>query len=537
MTRTVAPALLVSIVLALAGCDGDSAPAATSTPTSTATPSVTATSTPSSSPTPTAAATATATVVPSATSAPTPSASPTASATETLTPTPTPTAIDDELPAELDNGTEGRNPFADPNHLRPVEACADELVATDRSLVIRVLPRGPLAPDGSLAFTSGVCVYLPPGYLQSGLRYPVLYLLHGGGSDQAAWVTFGRVQSIMDGFIAADPSSAAIAVMPDGNDAQWYDSLDGTIANERYVLDFLIPYVDRHFRTIAERGGRAIDGLSNGGYGAMHLAAKAPDRFVAAGGMSSNLAALSFPGLGDATSPAYRHGNLPADLAGNLNGLDLTSDIGTECVTDRQIDNCLTWTFEQLFVPANREFVASVQAVRGPGDGVYEYRESEGAHAWRWWMPWLRDRHLPFLLARLADPRTAGEPPLPPTPRAGFRYRSMAADFSAWGYEVHVERAVREFVDLTDVRAGGLVVQGSGTVTIRAAPLYEPGRAYLVSGAGGPDQRIVADAGGRITFSVDLGPAHEHEQYSPEADALEAAGGYWTIRTVIIAEA
>jgi S-formylglutathione hydrolase FrmB len=466
-------------------------------------------------------------VTPSPTSLP-------ASATPTASPSPTP---DDTLPSALDNGTQGRNPFNNPAHVAPPAACADELRASDSSLIIRMLPRGPLAPGGTLAFTSGVCVYLPPGYLDSGLEYPVLYLLHGGGGDQADWVTYGGIRSIMDDAIAADASNAAIVVLPDGDDAQWYDSLDGSIQNQRYVLDSLIPFVDRHLRTIASRAGRAVDGLSNGGYGAMHLAAKAPDRFVAAGGMSSNLAGLSFAGLGDpTTSPAYRHGSLPVDLVGNLDGVDLALDIGTICITDKQRDNCLAWQFEQLFVPANRDFVDHLRAARTADDGVLDYRETEGAHSWNWWPLWLRERHLPFLLARLADPRPADNGADPPPLREGFRYRSIAAAFSVWGYDVHVDRAVREFLDLRDVRADGLEAQGSGQVTIRTAPRYVPGTPYTVSGAGGPDQPVEADDAGRITFTVDLGPSHEFEQYSPQATALEAAGDYWTARDVVISE-
>jgi len=484
-------------------------------------------------PTPTATSTATATRVNTLTA----TSSPTSTVpSPTSTPTSTPTATtDDTLSADEDNGTQGRNPFNNPGHVPPPQACADELAATDQSLVARILPRGPLAPDGSLAFTSGACVYLPPGYLASGLRYPVLYLLHGGGGDQADWVTYGGIRSIMDDAIAADPTAAAIVVMPDGDDAQWYDSLDGTIQNQQYVLSYLIPFVDRHFQTIAERAGRAIDGLSNGGYGSMHLSAKAPDQFVAAGGMSSNLGALAMPGLGDPnTSPAYLHGNLPVDLVGNLDGIDLTMDIGTICLTDKQRDNCLAWQFEQLFVPANRDFVSHLQAIRGPDDGVLDYHETEGGHSWNWWPLWLREQHLPFLLARLSDPRPDDAPGAMPTPRPGFRYRSIASAFSVWGYDVRVDRSVREFLDLSAVGAGGLVVQGSGQVAITTAPLYAPGRGYTVAGAGAADQHVTADAAGRIAFTVDLGPSHQYEQYSPQATALEAVGNYWTVRTIAL---
>ncbi|HMA46696.1 MAG TPA: alpha/beta hydrolase-fold protein, partial [Frankiaceae bacterium] len=401
--------------------------------------------------------------------------------TATASPSPTPTAtpptvaVDDELPPALDNGADGRNPFHDPSDVRPIDACTDTLHASAASLVLRILPRGPLNADGGLAFTSGACVYLPPGYLDSGLAYPVIYLLHGGGGDQADWIVSGQVPAIMDAAIAADAAAAAIVVTPDGTDAQWYDNIDGSLQNQRYVLDYLIPYVDRHFRTIATREGRAIDGLSNGGYGATHLAAEAPDRFVAAGSMSGNLAGLSFVGLAAGTAPAFAHGSLPLDLASNLDGVDLTMDIGTACIADQAVDNCLAYQFEQLFVPANRAFTTRLNAVRGAGDGVLEYREGEGGHAWRWWSPWLRDRHLPFLLARLADPRPAATSDPPPTPRPDFRYRSVAASFRVWDYQVDVTRDVREFLDLRRVGADGFEVQGSGHATIHTAAIYAPG--------------------------------------------------------------
>lgn len=518
---------LVPLVVGfLAGC-GDSTASPRATPTATTTPTAIA---PATAP-PSATASLTATAAPTGTPPPTSTATP--SRTATVTPT-----LDDTLPADLDNGAEGLNPFNDPTDVRPIDACTDALHASPGSLVIRILPRGPLTASGQLAFTSGACVYLPPGYLDSGLAYPVLYLLHGGGGDQADWVAQGGVQQIMDAAIAADPADAAIVVMPDGSNGQWYDSYDGRLQVQHYVLHFLIPYVERHFRVIAARDGRAVTGLSNGGYGAMHLAARAPDQFVAAGAMSANLAGLTFDGLPNRVAPAFVNGSLPVHLAENLDPLDLTLDIGTECIGDREIDNCLTWQFEQLFVPANRQFNNRLQAIRGAGAGVLEYREGEGAHAWRWWSLWLRERHLPFLLARLADPQPADAPPLPPaTPPASFRYRSIAPAFDVWGYHVAVERGVREFLDLRDVRLDGLVVQGSGSATITTAPRYDAGAAYVVSGAGPEPQRVVADAAGRIAFRVDLGPSHVFEQFTPQANAAEAAGGYWTVRTIAIAPA
>lgn len=309
----------------------------------------------------------------------------------------------DELPARLDNGAKGRR-ISDPaHHVPPSKACRDKMKATDRSLVTRVLPDGPRTPSGSLAFTSGVCVYLPPGYQDSSLRYPVIYLLHGGGEDAGDAVTLGRIQSTMDDLIAADAATASIVVMPDGDDGQWYDGIDGKIRNETYLSEHVVPFIDQHFRTIAKRSGRAITGVSNGGYGAILMAEKHPDLFLTAGGMSSNLDWFGTRGLGPGGGPYYR-ANHPADLVAALRNTDVILDIATTCMSPDPADRCGSQGLDQTFLPANRAFVLAHAQVPGP-NAVLDYRESDGSHQWRTWTKWLRDRQLPFFFERLADPR------------------------------------------------------------------------------------------------------------------------------------
>src|SRR5438034_4573407 len=63
-------------------------------------------------------------------------------------------------------------------------------------------------------------VYTPPGYETSSQKYPVLYLLHGGGGDEDAWLTMGRANIIMDNLIAAGKAKPMIVVMPNGNATQ-----------------------------------------------------------------------------------------------------------------------------------------------------------------------------------------------------------------------------------------------------------------------------------------------------------------------------
>ncbi len=308
----------------------------------------------------------------------------------------------DELPTKLDNGASKVKDTDDVLHADPGQACHESVHPTDRSLVIRVLPEGPRAPDGSLAFRSGVCVYVPPGYDGGTTRYPVVYLLHGAGGNAADAVVHG-LRSMMDARIAKDPANAAIVVMPDGDGGIWNDQIDGSIRNETYVTGYVVPFVDRHFRTIAKRTGRAITGVSNGGYGAILFAAKHPDVFGAAGGMSSNLDWTAAGGLGDPGDEYYR-ANHPVDEVGQLAHTDVILDIANRCTSTDPVDRCDTVGLDESFLPANRAFAAILGQVAGR-TGAFDYQEGDGSHRWETWMPWLRDRQLPFFADHLDDPR------------------------------------------------------------------------------------------------------------------------------------
>lgn len=453
-------------------------------------------------------------------------------------------ATGDDVPTQVDNpegcttataesddgcGAQGRDHWGNEGHTPPIKACATSK-AQSGSTVTRIVPDGPRrADDGSLAFTPGVCVYLPPGYDASTLRYPVVYLLHGGGGDQADWVTFGDVRDILDAAYEQDESRAVIAVMPDGRSGQYYDYEDGRFLIEQYILRHLVPEIDARFRTIADRSGRAIAGLSNGGYGALHLAAKAPDLFSVAGSMSGNLGARTMSGLGDSNA-AYYQGNVPYQLASNLDEVDLIIDWGATCSSDITVDLCATWAFEQAFRGDNTAFHSRLAEVGYKGK--VDYRETEGSHAWRWWTKWLAERDVPFFFERLAPPsEVAATPGAVP---ASFRYRTIAPSFSVWGYDVEVDRSVREFLDLTDVGLGSISAKGSGTVTVTTAGRYTPGLPYEVEGATDDPSTVIADADGRLVVQIDLGPAHPQDQFTPQANLAEAQGSYWVQRNVRI---
>jgi S-formylglutathione hydrolase FrmB len=130
-------------------------------------------------------------------------------------------------------------------------------------------------------------IALPAKYDQTTDRYPVLYLLHGFTSNYTAWARLG----------AGDYARAydLIVVMPDVDNSwyvNWAKSEDGQKnAWEDFIIKDLIGHVDSTYRTIAKREGRAINGLSMGGYGGIMLGLRHPDMFCSIGSESG---ALSF---------------------------------------------------------------------------------------------------------------------------------------------------------------------------------------------------------------------------------------------------
>lgn len=136
-------------------------------------------------------------------------------------------------------------------------------------------------------------VYTPAGYDDSDERYPVLYLLHGMGGDETAWNELGRATVILDNLIASGSVKPMIVVMPNGNAMQKsspaYTAKGVEVVNFRlpdsYNGEFergfgeIISYVDSHYRTQANAEGRAIAGLSMGGYHSHYISANMPETF------------------------------------------------------------------------------------------------------------------------------------------------------------------------------------------------------------------------------------------------------------------
>ena len=176
--------------------------------------------------------TLTPTIAPTATPMPTPTATPTFAPTPTVTPSPTPACTE----------TTGRVE----QHTYSSQATGDE--ETYR-------------------------IYLPPCYdhpSQTDRRYPALYLLHGWPYDDAHWDSLGADEAANVG-IRAGVLPLFIIVMPKGNEVKYIGTSGGDHSFEGQVVNDLIPHVDATYRTLAEREGRAIGGVSRGGVWALEI--------------------------------------------------------------------------------------------------------------------------------------------------------------------------------------------------------------------------------------------------------------------------
>jgi len=119
-------------------------------------------------------------------------------------------------------------------------------------------------------------VYTPPGYESGTARLPVLYLLHGGGDSDDSWGTVGRAGAILDNLIAAGKAAPMMIVMPAGHVSTDFRLVPGARMGHDAFNDDLtkvvLPFIDAHYRTVADRDHRAIAGLSMGGLQALNIA-------------------------------------------------------------------------------------------------------------------------------------------------------------------------------------------------------------------------------------------------------------------------
>lgn len=165
----------------------------------------------------------------------------------------------------------------------------------------------------ALGVSKAYRAYLPDGYAESTIRYPVIYLLHGWGVNEDAWVETLDLPGVADRI-----DLQAIVVMPDGDRSLYANAVSGTDYDtciqdqkpekntsekreefcvrtpryEDYVVIDLVRYIDSNYRTVASREGRALSGDSSGGFGAISIALRNPTVFSSAASHSGFVALL-----------------------------------------------------------------------------------------------------------------------------------------------------------------------------------------------------------------------------------------------------
>jgi len=223
-----------------------------------------------------------------------------------------------------------------------------------------------------------ITIYTPPGYENGSEQYPVLYLLHGMGGDEEAWISLGRTAQIMDNLIAQGKARPMIVVMPNGNVSQQAapgestrglfqptmqlsNTMDGM---KEETFPDIIRFVEDNYRVKSNKEDRAIAGLSMGGFHSLHISRYHPDTFDYVGLFSPAV----FPNE-NATSAVYEQfdGTLKRQ---NENGFELywiaigeTDFLYNQVVNYRQ-------KLDELGMP-------------------YEYVETAGGHTWKNWREYM----------------------------------------------------------------------------------------------------------------------------------------------------
>ncbi|HEV7349701.1 alpha/beta hydrolase family protein [Telluribacter sp.] len=214
-------------------------------------------------------------------------------------------------------------------------------------------------------------VVMTPSNYATGKEFPVLYLLHGYSGNYADWVR--KAPAVLD---AAD-TYQMIIVCPDGNFNSWYfDSpADANSRYETYVAQELVNWVDGKYRTIKDRSGRGITGLSMGGHGALYLAFRHQDVFGAAGSMSGGVDIRPFPKNWDMATKLGTYAQYPERWEQNtvINLLHLLTANSLALIID-----CGT---EDFFFRVNENLHHKLLERNLPHD----YISRAGAHNWAYW--------------------------------------------------------------------------------------------------------------------------------------------------------
>jgi len=232
----------------------------------------------------------------------------------------------------------------------------------------------------TLNMTRRMTVYTPAGYEAGNKKYPVLYLLHGMGGDEEAWIALGRTAQILDNLIAQGKVTPMIVVMTNGNVSQ--EAAPGESALGFYKPTMQLPktmegametsfpdvvkFIDSNYRTVNTKAGRAIAGLSMGGFHSLHISKQYPDMFDYVGLFSAAIQPNK-----DVKSPIY-------------------DDMDAKLKTQFSKNPKLYWIAignSDFLYKANEDY----RKLLDKGGYKYTYYESTEGHIWKNWRIYLTE--------------------------------------------------------------------------------------------------------------------------------------------------
>lgn len=229
--------------------------------------------------------------------------------------------------------------------------------------------------------TYKAAVVLPNSYAKSKANYPVVYLLHGAYGHFRDWLKSTPDKMLLHNL--ADQYNIII-VTPEGENFSFY--LDSPVNKgsqfETYITKEVIQKIDKNYRTIADKKGRVITGLSMGGHGALYLSTKHPELFSAAGSMSG---AVDMGGIRNRDTPEKINKLMEPvfgpegasqevyDSHAVLGMIDKIKTNDLELIIDCGVDDFLIEPNRELH---RRMVYAKVN---------HDYTERPGAHTWEYW--------------------------------------------------------------------------------------------------------------------------------------------------------
>jgi len=235
--------------------------------------------------------------------------------------------------------------------------------------------------SATAGFDRRLSVYTPAGYEQNRKqKYPVLYVLHGIGGDEDAWLDQGRAAQVLDNLIAQGKAKPMIVVFTNGNISQEAAPCENSTGYIRpttalpqtmegtFETSFpeVVKFIDSNYRTIAKKQSRAICGLSMGGFHTLYISLNNPDMFGYSGMFSAAI------GVSDASVSA------------------IYQDFDAKLATYFSRKPALLWIGcgnTDFLHSANVEFVSNLNENGYP----HEYLENEGGHIWRNWRVYLTE--------------------------------------------------------------------------------------------------------------------------------------------------